>query len=231
LEHAPLKKMSSGIAPIDSLLGGGLGKGEMLLLFGERGTGKTSFAFQAVIRAASLGIGSTIIYTNGLMPVARLMELAGSDWPKVSNMVWILEVKNFEDQDVLVDSLEEKLPPNTGLLVIDSVTACYRGALGEVGENIPLNKALNRELAIVKDLCLRKGLMTVLTSEVTSQMDGKGNRPVAAAILTYWADRVLRLDRIQGEVRKVTSVKPAALKEALLRLSAGGLEGFKEERQ
>jgi RecA/RadA recombinase len=223
--------MSSGIAPIDSFLGGGLEKGELLLLFGERGAGKTSFAFQAAIHAASIGIGTTIIYTNGLMPVARLMELAGSDWLKVSNMVWILEVKNFEDQDVLFDSLEEKMPPNTGLLVIDSITACYRGALGEVGENIPLNKALSRELAIIKDLCTRKGLMAVLTSEVASQMDGKGNRPVAAAILTYWADRVLRLDRVQGDVRKVTLIKPAAQKEALLRLSAGGLEGFNEERK
>ena len=223
--------MSSGIAPIDSFLGGGLAKGELLLLFGERGTGKTSFAFQAVIRAASMGIGSTVIYTNGLMPVARLMELAGSEWPKVSNIVWILEVKNFEDQDLLVDSLEEKLPPNTGLLIIDSITACYRGALGEVGENIPLNKALNRELAIIKDLCSRKGMTAVLTSEVTSQLDGKGSKPVAAAILTYWADHVMRLDRVQGDVRKVTLIKPPSSKEALLRLSAGGLESFGEGRK
>jgi DNA repair protein RadB len=223
--------MSSGIAPIDSFLDGGLARGEMLLLFGERGAGKTSLAFRFILRAASLGIGSTIIYTNGLMPVGRLMELAGSDWSTSSNMIWILEVKSFEDQDLLVDSLEQKMPPSTGLLVIDSMTSCYRGALGELEENIPLNKALNRELAVIKDLCRRKGLMVLLTGEVSSQPDGKGDKPVASAILTYWADHVLRLDRFQGEVRQITSVKPAYPREALLRLTAGGLEGFDGGRQ
>jgi RecA/RadA recombinase len=221
----PNKKISTGISKLDAILGGGLERGEMVLVFGERGTGKTSFIFQLALLAAKLGTCTTIIYTEGRIPMSRLVEMAGPAWPIVSESVWVMEVKSFEEQDSLVDNLMERLPSGTELLLIDSINSCYRGELGQGKENIQLNKALNRQLAVIKDLCKRTGLTVILTSEVTAKMFGTGVQPVAASILTYWSDRVMRFEKVQGEVRKVVVIKPEHSKNALIRLTSRGLDG------
>jgi len=216
-------RVSTGVAKVDGLLEGGLAPGEVLLIFGERGGGKTSFVFQAMLKAVSLGFSTMLVYTEGRVPMERLTEMAGPEWQDVSESIWIQEVKNFEEQDSFVDALEGRMPPSTGLLVIDSVTACYRGALGSRRENIPLNKALNRQLAMVKDMCRRTGLPAILTSEVTAGMLGEGVKPVAAAILTYWADMVLCFEKVQGNIRRITTTKPHG-KSTLVQLTDRGLE-------
>lgn len=216
-------KISTGVVKIDQLIEGGLVPGEILLVFGERGGGKTSFVFQTMLRMASAGLGTILLYTEGRVPMDRLVEMAGQKWPDVCESIWIHEAKTFEEQDSLVDRLEENIPPGTKLLVIDSVTACYRGSLGSRSENIPLNKALNRQFALIKDACRRTGLTAILTSEVTARMFGEGVKPVAAAILTYWADKVLFFERIQGNVRRVTVTKPAG-RGTLVQLTERGLE-------
>jgi len=220
--------MSTGCPPIDLLLGGGLSKRELLLLYGERGSGKTSFAFQAILKAALQGIASTVIYTEGRVPLERLMEMASSSWSSVCDQIWIREVKSFEDQDTLIESLEEQMPKQTGLLVIDSITSRYRGTVRErKKDNIPVNKSLNREIALIKQLCLETGLTVLMTSEVTAQLGGSGVgvKPVAAAILTYWSDRVIRMEKLTGDLRKVSLMKPEGSRDALIRITERGLVG------
>lgn len=225
MDDVPNKKNSTGIASMDAMLDGGISRGELLLVFGERGSGKTSFLFQEALRFAMSGIGSTLVYTEGRAPLSRLVDMAGTAWQQVCDSIWVLEVKSFDEQDALLDQLEEKIPAGTGLLLFDSITSCYRGSLGVGKENIPLNKVLNRQLALIKDLCRRKGLTAILTSEVTARISGDGVQPVAAAILTYWSDRVLRFEKVHGDLRKVVMTKPGSSKNALIRLTSKGLDG------
>ena len=129
--------------------------------------------------------------------------------------MWVLEVKSFGEQEDLVERLGDQLPKGTEVLIIDSVTARYREALGTGKENIPVNKTLNREMALIKDYCARNGLAALLTSEVSSQPFGKGIRPVASSILTYWSDAILRLEKLPGDARRATLDKPATLPKKL----------------
>jgi DNA repair protein RadB len=223
-----IKKLGTGCDPLDDLLGGGLRSGEVLLVFGERGTGKTALIFQTMASAASRGLKSMMIYSEGHAPLQRLKEIAHPKWSTLSELMWIVEVKDFKEQDLLVENIERQMPPKADLLAIDSITACYRAALGKHEENISINKSLNRELALIKDLCRRTGLAVMMTSEVTVKMNGKGVQPVASSILTYWADRVLRLEKIHGELRKVVLVKPPPTREAIIKLAARGLIGTSE---
>jgi len=223
-----IKKLSTGCDPLDNLLDGGLRSGEILLVFGERGTGKTTLIFQTMANAASRGLRSMMIYSEGNAPLQRLKEIAHPKWSAISELMWIVEVKDFKEQDLLVENLEQQTPSKADLLVIDSITARYRAALGEHEENISINKSLNRELALIKDLCKRTGLTVVMTSEVTAQLNGTGVQPVASSILTYWADRVLRLEKVHGDLRKIVLVKPPPPREALIKLAARGLIGATE---
>jgi RecA/RadA recombinase len=218
--------LQTGCADLDSLLDGGLKPGEVVLAFGERGAGKTSLVFQTAASAASSGFGSVIIYSEGRLPLRRLSEISGEGWQQMSERIWIVEVKSFEDQDSVIEMLETSLPPGTSLLALDSATGMYRAELGEHDENIVANKILNRQLAIVKDLARRRGLAVLITSEVRDVPDGSGAVPVASAILTYWSDRVLRLERIHGEVRKALLLKPPPRREALIRLTSRGFSGM-----
>ncbi|MDD1764411.1 MAG: hypothetical protein LUQ46_00155, partial [Candidatus Methanomethyliaceae archaeon] len=88
--------------------------------------------------------------------------------------------------------------------------------------------SLNREMALIKDLCRRTGLAVMMTSEVTAQLNGKGVQPVASSILTYWSDRVLRLEKVQGGLIKVVLMKPDPHREAIVKLSARGMVGINE---
>lgn len=225
MDSPPPNKISTGCSPIDTLLGGGITRGGILLIFGERGSGKTTLAFQTMLSAASSGLGSTLVYTEGRAPVDRLMGMAGRRWQQWSDQMWILEVKSFGEQEDLVERLDDQLPKATGLLVIDSVTSRYREELGTGKENIPVNKTLNREMALIKDHCARKGMAALLTSEVSSQPFGKGIKPVASSILTYWSDAILRLEKLPGEARMAVLDKPASGAGVTVRLTARGLGG------
>jgi DNA repair protein RadB len=221
-------KISTGCKPIDTLLGGGITKGSILLVFGERGSGKTTLSFQTMLNAASFGLGSTIVYTEGRAPLDRLMGMAGGGWVKSSERMWVLEVKSFEEQEDLVERLSDQLPGSTGILIIDSITSRYREALGTGKENIPINKALNREMALIKDYSIRNSLAVLLTSEVSSPPFGKGVRPVAASILTYWSDAILFLEKLPGEARKAVLNKPAPSAELTVWISSKGLVSKEE---
>ncbi|MEJ5292941.1 MAG: ATPase domain-containing protein [Candidatus Methanosuratincola sp.] len=218
--------LPTGCAALDSLLGGGVKRGEVVLAFGERGAGKTSLVFQTATSTASSGSGSVIVYSDGRFPLRRLSEISGEDWQQMSERIWVVEVRSFEEQDSVIEQLETSLPQGTAFLAIDSATGMYRAELGEYDENIVANKILNRQLAVVKDLAVRKELAVLITSEVRDVPDGSGVMPVASAILTHWSDRVIRLERIHGEVRKACLLKPPPRRETLIRLTSRGFSGM-----
>lgn len=223
MDAPPPNKISTGCRPIDSILGGGIARGGILLVFGERGSGKTTLAFQTMLAAVAAGLGSTLIYTEGRTPLNRLMGMAGRNWSQWSERMWTLEVKSFGEQEDLAERLDDQLPRGTAVLIIDSITARYRETLGTGKENIPINKALNREMALIKDFCLRKRLAVLLTSEVSSPPFGRGVKPVAASILTYWSDCILRLEKLPHDARRAVLDKPPPPAEAILRVSEKGL--------
>lgn len=198
--------------------------GEIALFFGERGSGKTTLAFQSMVSAARRGVGATMIYTEGRAPVERLTEIAGASWNSVGDLCYILEAKTFEEQDSIIESLQSKIPPGTALLVIDSINSLYRERLGEHDENISVNKSLSRQLALLKSAAKGMGIAALITSEVRAQLDSTAVQPVAYRILGYWVDRAVRLDKLHGDVRRATVTKPTPERETLIKVTQLGLE-------
>ncbi|MEM1753380.1 MAG: ATPase domain-containing protein, partial [Candidatus Methanomethylicaceae archaeon] len=58
------KKLSTGCKELDNIINGGFSAGEVCLIFGERGSGKTTLVFQTIIKAAINGNKSLLIFTE-----------------------------------------------------------------------------------------------------------------------------------------------------------------------
>jgi replicative DNA helicase len=66
--------VATGFPSLDRLLGGGFRRQDLVILAGDVGSGKSSFALAIALRAA--GAGTPVAYLSGEMSEARLMERA-----------------------------------------------------------------------------------------------------------------------------------------------------------
>jgi replicative DNA helicase len=66
--------ITTGFPSLDSLLGGGLRRGDLVILAGDVGVGKSALALAITLRATAAG--QTAAYLNGEMSSARVMERA-----------------------------------------------------------------------------------------------------------------------------------------------------------
>lgn len=218
------KKLSTGCKRLDEIINGGFSPSEVWLIFGERGSGKTTLLFQTIVRAAINGNKSLLIFTEPHASLKRLEQMAKEKWMEVSEKILISNIKSFQDQELLIDNLELYVMEDVKILAFDSITTHYRLALKEKSdENIVLNKQLNRELAIIKHLTMKRGLFTLLISDVTSPPGRLSPQPVAAQILTYWCDKILKLEKLPGNKRRASLEKPYSNVSCTLRIEEEGI--------
>jgi replicative DNA helicase len=71
---APADTIATGFASLDRLLGGGIRRQDLVVLSGDVGSGKSSFALAIALRSARAG--TPVTYLSGEMSEARLMERA-----------------------------------------------------------------------------------------------------------------------------------------------------------
>jgi DNA repair protein RadA/Sms len=219
------EKLSTGSKNIDRLIEGGISLGELFLIYGGRGSGRTTLAFQIIINNTLKGRKSLLIFTGENASLMRLKIMARDKWSEISEKILVINIKSFKEQDDLIDNLELFVFEDLNLIVFDSITSFYRLELkGRENENIMLNKQLNRELALLKYNSMKKGLYTILTSDITIRPGEKFPIPVASQILTYWCDKIIRIDRLQENIRKVVLIKPQMDISCLVRISENGID-------
>ncbi|MEM0231973.1 MAG: ATPase domain-containing protein [Candidatus Methanomethyliaceae archaeon] len=217
------KKLSTGCKELDNIINGGFSAGEVCLIFGERGSGKTTLVFQTIIKAAINGNKSLLIFTEPYVALKRLEEIAKEKWMEINERILISTIKSFQDQELLIDNLE-LIMEDIKIFAFDSITSYYRLALKErSNENIILNKKLNRELALIKYLTMKRNLFTILTSDITSPSGKLQYQPIAAKILTYWCDKILKIEKLLGNKRIIYLEKPYSNLSCIVRIEEEGI--------
>jgi circadian clock protein KaiC len=168
-EHSP-EPVSSGIAELDSLTGGGLDRGTSTLLIGPAGCGKTSVAVQWAATAASRG-ESSAIFSFEEAPRTLITRAAGLGIDVrphlASKKITIQRVDPAElTPGELVASMQQHVEQEkTRMVIIDSLNGYLQSMPGE------------RFLAVhLHELLAYLGNRGVLTLMVLAQSGNMGDR-------------------------------------------------------
>lgn len=101
----------------------------------------------------------------------------------------------FRRQRILVESLNNYVSPNLGLVVIDSMSTLYRAAFSDTRSIFDLNRDLARQLAYLVDFTVSKKIACVITSQVHARLKALGSQiePVARRVLFHFPRTIVRI--------------------------------------
>jgi len=209
-----LESISSGLVPLDRLLGGGIDRGTSTLIMGPAGTGKSALALQYAMAAAKRGecVG-LFSFDEGLLTLYSRATALGMDLPGevksgrvIIRRIDPAEMSPGEFASGVRGMVEEK---DARVIVIDSING-YLNAMPEY-------RLLGMQMHELLSYLGQQGVATIL---VLAQhgMIGSMESPVD---VSYLADTVivLRYFEAGGRVRKAVSVlkKRSSLHEDSIR--------------
>lgn len=197
--------ISTGCASLDKLLGGGLPKGEVSLVYGEAETGKTSFAIQCAVNCARTDYRTVFVDADGTFSSRRLLQIAYHDIEKLSPLIILFRPTTFQEQTSVIGHLEKYLTEKTGLVIVDTITSLYRLELGSPSEKaFELNRQLNTQLAYLAQIAKTQKTAVLITSQVRSTLleERVNVEPVATRVVKFWSDIVFRFKHT-GQTRVI----------------------------
>jgi DNA repair protein RadA/Sms len=210
---APLKRLATGIAELDHVLGGGLVPGSAILLGGDPGIGKSTLTLQAA--AALARAGQSVVYVSGEEAVdqirLRAQRLDLGDAP--------VKLAAAVDVEALLGSLGGGDAPD--LLIIDSIQTMRLEALEQSGGSVGQLRACAD--ALVRH-AKRTGCVVLLIGHVTKDGQIAGPR-----LLEHMVDAVVYFEGDRGHafriLRAVKNRFGPANEIGVFEMREGGLVG------
>lgn len=114
---------TTGIDILDGILWGGFHKDGIIHLFGDPGTGKTTFAMHLLTQVLQKGWRGIWIDCNGAFSLKRLQQMI-SDHQLLNQLVYV-RINSFHHQTQVFQQLSNHLD-RVGILVVDPLTHHYR---------------------------------------------------------------------------------------------------------
>ncbi|QLG70055.1 MAG: DNA repair protein RadA [Candidatus Woesebacteria bacterium] len=193
LERSP--RISSGSSELDRVLGGGIVKGQVILIAGEPGIGKSTLLMQLANKVTSQDKKNKVFYASGEESALQIATRADRLKSKNPNIV-ILE---STDIDAIISTLEENKKDVT-LAIIDSIqtmsTSDLNGLAGSVGQV--------RECAFrLVNFGKKEGIPVFIVGHIT-----KEGAVAGPAVLAHIVDTVLWFEGEKSlQLRLIRAVK------------------------
>ncbi len=200
-------RVSTGSAPLDDLLGGGLERKTITQIYGEPGSGKSTLVLLPVVTCLKAGRAVIFLDTEGLS-VERFRQIAGEDAEKIASRLYVFEPSDFEQQGVQIAESENLLKKGgIDLFVLDSATALYRTELGQSRE---AQRKLASQMMYLLGLCRRYSVPALVTNQVYVDPESGEFRPMGGPVLQHLCKAIIRIDRLNG-MRRAVLVKHRSL--------------------
>ncbi len=204
--------ISTGCAPLDALLDGGIERGAVTQVYGPPAAGKTNIALSTTAEAVVAGEPVVYIDTEGVS-TARLEQILapratadGLDTDTVADRIKFKEPNDFEAQQAAVKETRT-LADEVGLIVLDSATGFYRLKRTEDTEDGEALRTVADQLTHLLSLARRRNLAVLITNQVYTDPEGDRAQPLGGHTLAHWVGATLRVDRFRGGKRRATLEK------------------------
>lgn len=179
------ERIATHISEFDRLLGGGLVKGQLTLLAGAPGIGKSTLMLQV---AAELSKDKKVLYISGEESVNQISGRAQRLGVKGDNIFLHCET----DIQKIVESVEHV---NPDVLILDSIQTVYHPEFTSSAGTVAQVRECTSELV---RLCKPKGIITFVLGHVTKDGELAGPK-----ILEHMVDCVLYFDTEKDNVLRL----------------------------
>ena len=185
-----VQKLSSKVAAIDGLLGGGFETQALVEVYGEFGSGKTQIGHQLAVNCTMPveegGLDGDIFYidTEDTFRPERITQMArghGLDPELVLQRIHVARAYNSAHQMLLVDEIKRMSKGlNVRMVIVDSLTSHFRAEY--IGRGMLANRQqkLNRHLKDLKQLADVNNALILVTNQVLSKPDAMWGDPTKA---------------------------------------------------
>jgi DNA repair protein RadA/Sms len=180
VQSKEISRVSSGIGEFDRVLGGGFVPGQVILLSGDPGIGKSTILTQI----AKTMTGQKILYVSGEESFSQI-KIRSNRMDYTGENMYVISETNV---DIITELVRSKANGGEGfdLLVVDSIQTIYTsdlmGLAGSVGQ---IREASGKVIQLAKSL----SIPTILVGHVTKEGNIAGPK-----VLEHMVDTVLYLE-------------------------------------
>ena len=216
-----MDRIPLGCAQFDRLLGGGIEKGSVTLIYGEAGAGKSNVCMQLARNIAINGDRIAYIDTEGLSS-ERLAQVF-KDHEDVMRNLLVFEVHSFQEQSDRIAKVEKLA--STGkisMVIIDSLTMFYR--LNH-DDNSVRNDFIKQTETLL-NMARQYNIAVMATSQVYTNLNSGGVEFLGGHALHHNAKTIIRLDKRPEGKRVAVIMKHRSLPEgrsAMYRITETGI--------
>jgi DNA repair protein RadA/Sms len=212
LEASRSARVSSGLRELDYVLGGGIVSGQVVLIGGEPGIGKSTLLLQVAASCARAGRRTLYVSAEESGPQVRLRA------ERLGDSAMVVELLTETALDAILASASAMSPD---LLVVDSIQTIYsaelEGAAGNVGQ---VRECAARLMRYAKE----SGCAVFIVGHVT-----KGGGVAGPKTLEHIVDTVLYFEgdgSLDFRVLRATKNRFGSVDEiGVFRMTSAGLEG------
>jgi len=182
-----ITRISTGISVLDRLLGGGIVQGELILVGGPPGIGKSTLLLQIAASVAK-SLSQPVLYISGEESIGQVSLRAnrlGIDEKKLLCM-------NESEIGAILDEVKRLSP---SLLVVDSIQTAYDSALPQPpGSPVQIRQCAQELL----NVCKSSGLATMISAHVTKEGSIAGPK-----LLEHVVDCVLYFETVRHDIYRI----------------------------
>ncbi|MBD3313299.1 DNA repair and recombination protein RadB [Candidatus Woesearchaeota archaeon] len=225
-----LKRISTGITALDSMLEGGYETDTISTIYGPAGSGKTNLCLLAMINVIKSGKKVIFIDTEGSFSVARLKQLS-NDYKSIFERILLLKPMNFDEQKKVFDRLRQITNEQVGLIIVDTISMLYRIERDKGSENAVslTNRELGLQFSYLTEIARKKEIPVMITTQVYSSFDEREKvNLVGGDIVKYGSKCLIELQKSHKNKRLVMLKKHRSLPESksvLLEIREDGVYG------
>ena len=221
-------KISSGVYFVDALLDGGYEDDVITTIYGPPGAGKTNFCLLAMANLSEKKI--LYVDTEGSFSLARFRQIC-PNYEEVLNRTIFLTPTTYAEQKDAFEFLKKTVDDKFGLIIVDSIASLYRLELGVSNDIQNVNRELSLHMAVLTEIARKKKIPVILTNQVYSDFEDRDKiKTVGGDVTKYWSRVLLEIQKIRGDLRKITITKHRSIKEGnfcVFRIVQTGLEEVK----